>query len=144
MIDIDQSAILVPFIGMMLLTLLVWVYMYVRRLGYLFSHGIDAQSVATPEKAARIIPEEVNNASNNLKNLFELPVLFYALCLYLFITGQVDAWYLACAWAFLFFRAIHSVIQCTINRVLPRFLVYALASLALWIMVIRSAWHLFA
>jgi hypothetical protein len=39
-------------------------------------------------------------------------------------------------------RAIHSAIQCTINLVLPRFLAYALASLALWTMVIRSAWRL--
>ncbi|MEJ2760429.1 MAG: MAPEG family protein [Gammaproteobacteria bacterium] len=139
--DIDQSSILVPFLGMILLTFLVWLYMYARRLGYLISRGIDPQAVATPEKAARVIPENVNNASNNLKNLFELPVLFYAVCLYLYVTQQADAVHLACAWGFLLFRVVHSVIQCTANRVLPRFYAYATASVALWIMVIRSAWE---
>jgi hypothetical protein len=138
----EQSAIFVPFLGMMLLTFLVWLYMYIRRLRFLIGHGINPQDVSTPEKAVHVIPERVNNASNNLKNLFELPVLFYVVCLYLYIRTQVDSWHLACAWGFLFLRAIHSAIQCTINLVLPRFLAYALASLALWTMVIRSAWRL--
>ena len=30
-------------------------------------------------------------ANDNLMNLFELPVLFYALCLALAVTGQADA-----------------------------------------------------
>jgi hypothetical protein len=142
--DIDQSSILVPFLGVMLLTIVVWLYMYIRRLRFLIGHRINPQDVSTPEKAARVIPENINNASNNLKNLFELPVLFYAVSLYVYIRTQVDIWYLVCAWGFFLFRAIHSVIQCTINLVLPRFIAYALASLALWIMVIRSVWQLFA
>jgi hypothetical protein len=39
----------------------------------------------------------VSNPSDNLKNLFEIPVLFYALALYLFITNQVDVAYVTAA-----------------------------------------------
>lgn len=139
---VEQASIFVPFLGMMGLTLSVWLYMYVRRLAYILGHGMDAQSIATPEKAARVIPDNVNNASNNLRNLFELPVLFYALSLYLFVTMRVDGVFLACAWSFLVFRVVHSAIHCTVNHVPSRFAAYVLASLALWIMLIRNAWML--
>jgi hypothetical protein len=131
--------LLAPFFGMMLLTLIVWLYMYVRRLGYIMREGIDAQSISTPERLARRIPEEINNASNNLKNLFELPVLFYAVCLYLLGVGEADSTDVALAWAFLGLRTVHSAVQCTANVVALRFGAYLLASLALFALVVRSA-----
>lgn len=140
---INQAAIFIPFFGMMLLTLLVWLYMYYRRLHYLLGSNIDPQRVATPSRAAQVIPERVNYPSDNLKNLFELPVLFYAVCLYLYVTAQVDPFYLACAWIFLTLRVVHSAIQCTINLVPARFAAYMLAALALWIMIGRGACQLF-
>lgn len=135
----EQTAIFTPFLGMLMLTLIVWVYMYIKRLGYLSGRDIDPQSLATPDKIAQIIPDEINNPANNLKNLFELPVLFYAICLYLYVTQQVDTVHLYSAYAFFVFRAIHSVVQCTFNKVMVRFAVYAAASIALWLMVIRAA-----
>ena len=78
---------------MMLLMLLVWVYMYVRRIGLITRSNIRPQDLAAPGALARLSPAAVSNPSDNLKNLFEVPVLFYALALYLFFTGQVDATY---------------------------------------------------
>jgi hypothetical protein len=137
------AEILKPFFGMMLLTLAVWLYMYVRRLRYIFSEGVDAQAISTPERLARRIPEEINNASNNLKNLFELPVLFYAVCLYLLVSGTANSTDVGLAWAFLCFRIVHSAIQCMLNRVHLRSGAYLLASLALWALVLRNALAVF-
>ncbi len=64
-----------------------------------------------------ILPASVNHASNNLKNLFELPVVFYALCAVLLVSQSVDAVYLYCAWAFVGLRVLHSLIHCTVNIV---------------------------
>lgn len=139
---VNQAAIFIPFLGMMVLTLLVWLYMYALRLGYLFTNRINAQSVSTPEKMARAIPDKINHPAHNLKNLFELPVLFYAVCLYLFITSQVDVFYLICAYLFFSFRIVHSVIHCTVNIVIPRFVAYLAGSLALWVMILRSLWQM--
>lgn len=75
--------IFIPFIGMITLTLAVWIVMYAKRLVWISKHDIDPNSIATPETLSATIPDQVNHASNNFKNLFELPVLFYALCLYL-------------------------------------------------------------
>ena len=140
----QTSDILPPFFAMMLVTLLVWGYMYARRLAYVRAQHIDAQALATPEKLNALLPESINTASNNLKNLFELPVLFYAVCLYLYASHGVDALNVYCAWAFVAFRALHSVVHCTANSVLPRFGAYLLAAIALWTMVVRSALSVFA
>jgi len=135
----SNSTILLPFFGVMLLTLVVWVYMYVCRTSYLLREKIDLRKVDTPEKAATVIPGTVSLASHNLKNLFELPVIFYAVCLYLFVSNLVDAIYLAAAWWFFAFRLVHSLIHCSYNKVEHRFAAYILAAIALWAMVIRAS-----
>lgn len=129
-----------PFLAMLLLTLAVWVYMYVRRLAFIGRSGIAAQELATPERAAAVIPESAHYPAHNLRNLFELPVVFYALSLYLFVTGAVDAAYVTAGWLFFVFRLIHSVIHCTVNVVVLRFLAYMGGAAALWFMVLRAAW----
>lgn len=133
-----------PFLAMMLLTAIVWVVMYWRRLGYILSHRIDSQKLTIPEKGAALIPEEVNWPSYNFRNLFELPVLFYALCLYVYVMGYVDSVYVSSAWLYFALRAIHSLIHCTRNIVKARFAVYMLSSIVLWFMFIRAAWQYFS
>jgi len=122
---VRQTAIFGPFFATMLLTLVVWLYMYVRRIRFLTSSKITPEEMAVPGALARVSPPEVSNPSDNLKNLFEIPVLFYALVLYLFVTQQVDATYVTAAWVFVVFRVLHSAIHCTINIVLVRFYLYA-------------------
>lgn len=132
-----------PFLAMMLLTGIVWVVLYTRRLNYIFSQRIDSQQLTIPEKGAALIPEEINWPSYNFRNLFELPVLFYALCLYLSVTGSVDAIFVGSAWAYVGLRALHSLIHCTSNIVKLRFIAYMLSSIVLWFMFIRAGWHYF-
>lgn len=122
----------------MLLTLIVWVYMYVRRIGFITRERIDPRRLEIPGELARVSPAAISNPSDNLKNLFELPVLFYALSLLLFVTQRVDATYVTAAWVFVGFRVAHSLVHCTFNRVMVRFYCYLAASLALWFMVLRA------
>jgi hypothetical protein len=134
----DQTVIFQPFIATMLLTLVVWVYMYGRRLPFIFSSGLDPKQM-TPLELARRSPPQVSNPSDNLKNLFELPTVFYAAVLYLNATHQVDRAYLVAAWGFFLFRALHSVVHCTFNYIPLRFVLYVISAGALWFMVIRAA-----
>ena len=135
--SIDHSLAL-PMLGMLSLTLLVWIYMFVQRVGYMTANAIDIEDVRSPDQVAAQIPPESSSASHNFKNMFELPVLFYVVCLYLMVLGQVDSIHVTCAWVFVALRALHSLIHCSYNRVLHRFLAYLIASLALWAMVIRA------
>jgi hypothetical protein len=91
-----QNAIFSPFFAMVFLTLLVWVYMYIRRISFITSRKLTPKDLA-PSAFAQISPPSVSNPSDNLKNLFEIPIIFYALVLYLFITKQVDAVYVSAA-----------------------------------------------
>jgi hypothetical protein len=102
-----------------------------------------AQVYTTPDKVAEILPEEINYPAYNLKNLFELPVLFYALCLYFYVTATAESMDVIAAWLFLLFRVVHSAIHCTANIVMARFLTYCAAALALWFMLGRAVWGVY-
>jgi len=102
--------------------------------------GKPAQAFTTPERGLEILPEEVSYPAYNFKNLFELPVLFYALCLYFYVTATADTAVVIAAWLFCAFRVIHSAIHCTINIVVWRFAAYSAAALALWFMLGRALW----
>ena len=134
-----QDAIFSPFFATVFLTLLVWVYMYIRRISFITSRNIPSKDLAVPGTLAQISPPNVSNPSDNLKNLFEIPVLFYALVLYLFITKQVDTVYVNAAWVFVVFRVLHSAVHCTFNLIMLRFYLYLFATLAVWFMAIRAA-----
>jgi len=122
----------------MLLTLVVWVYMYGRRLPFIFSSGLDPKQM-TPLELARLSPPQVSNPSDNLKNLFELPTVFYVVVIYIYVTNQVDAAYLWAAWGFFLFRALHSAVHCTFNFIPLRFALYVISAGALWFTVLRAA-----
>ena len=92
-----QTAIFGPFFATMFLTLLVWVYMYVRRIAFITSNKISPKDLAVPGALAPLSAPEVSNPSDILKNLFEIPVLFYALALFLFVPHQVGAAYMTAA-----------------------------------------------
>ena len=134
----EQSTIFQPFFATLLLTMVVWLYMYERRLPFLLGNKIDLNQL-TPNELARISPAAVSTPSDNLKNLFELPTLFYAVTLYLYAMQQVDRGYLIAAWGFFLFRVLHSIVHCTFNFVPLRFFLYVISAGMLWFMVVRAA-----
>jgi hypothetical protein len=133
----NNDLILQPMLGMMVLTAIVWFVLYAKRIPAMKKAGAPVQTYTTPDKTIDLLPETVNYPANNFKNLFELPVLFYGLCLLLFVTGRVDMIYVVAAWIFFAFRVLHSVVHCTSNIVMLRFYLYAAAALALWFMLVR-------
>lgn len=138
-----QSVIFQPVIAMLILTGLVWLLLFIRRMGYLGKQKIDAQQLKTPEQVAALIPADVNAPANNFKNLFEMPVVFYTICVVAFELGKVDGLLLNCAWAFVVLRLIHSLVHCTYNRVNHRFIAYLGSSILVWVMVAKVALEVF-
>jgi hypothetical protein len=133
-----MSPIFLPFAGMMLLTLAVWVWMFRQRVLGMRATGIEPKVRADLDQLG---PRAVNSSAN-FQNLFELPVLFYAVVLALHQLALVDGIHVACAFGFFAFRVVHSVIHCTYNHIMHRFTAYSIASLFLWTMVVRLAWAL--
>ena len=134
----EQLAIFGPFFATILLTIVVWVYMYIRRIYFFQTTNYPVDQIKTAEDLARACPPAVATPSDNLKNLFEIPVLFYAITLYLFVTKQVDSTYVIAAWIFFAFRVLHSAVHCTINIIMVRFYLYLISSIALFFMIFRA------
>jgi hypothetical protein len=139
----SQHAIFGPFFATIVLTIVVWVYMYSRRIPFIIRNRLGSKQLAVPGALARMSPPEVSNPADNLRNLFEVPVIFYALALYLFVTNEVDALYVGAAWIFFIFRAAHSAVHCAFNLVILRFYIYAISTAALWLMVLRAGLRYF-
>ena len=127
-----QTAIILPVIALVLLSAIVWVRLYVERIRELRQRRIDPQSLATSALAAQTLQRV--QASDNFKNLFEVPVLFYALCAVLILAQHVSPFFVIGAWLYVALRTIHSFIHLTYNRVTHRFAVYVLSTVILFML----------
>lgn len=136
-----SNLLIQPIIAMVLLTTLVWFYMYYLRIGYSIKNKINAQKLSTPEKCNTLLPEDINKPSNNFKNLFEAPVIFYVVSILIIISDKTDTVFIYLAWVYVIFRAIHSVIHCIFNSILGRFLSYFISTIVLWVMVFKFAFQ---
>jgi hypothetical protein len=133
----DRTAILWPMCAQTGLVLLVCLRLYAVRLTEIRVWRIDPQQLARADEAVKLLAN--NSAADNLRNLFEIPVLFFAICLALYATGFVTPLQESLAWGFVMLRAVHSFVHTTYNRVTHRFLAYAVSTLFVFVM-----WGLFA
>jgi hypothetical protein len=140
-----HSAILAPVVALAAWTMTIWVCMYATRLPAMSRAGIDGTKLvgSTSEslRADLVAAGEVRASwvADNYNHLLEQPVLFYATALTLASLGVGEGLNLALAWAYVGLRVVHSLVQVLVNRVLLRFLVFALASLALIGLIARAA-----
>jgi hypothetical protein len=110
--------------AMVLLSALVAVRLLVVRTREMRRKRVHPQAASTSiQMAARL--EDVQ-AADNFRNLFEVPVLFYALVATALATAHTPGWLVAGAWVFVGLRVAHSVIHCTYNTVMHRFAVFML------------------
>lgn len=84
-------------------------------------------------------PENVQKTGNHFRNLTELPPLFYIICLAVMFMGRTDVSFIMLAWSYVALRIGHSVIHLTINKVPPRFFLFAASTIILVIMWVRLA-----
>ena len=120
--------------AMVLLALIVGVRMFVVRIGEMRERRIHPQAAANSLQVAQRL-QNVQTA-DNFKNLFEVPVLFYALVAVALAVGQVPGWLVAGSWGFVLLRYVHSAIHCSYNKVMHRFTVFGLSLAvlaALWV-----------
>lgn len=133
----SQTAIFYPVLAMVALTFVVQFQMYRRRVREVRSRGIKLREMATRREAAISLQDSA--AADNYSNLFELPMLFYLVCVALFVTETVTLLQAALAWAFVVSRVGHSVIHLTYNHVYHRLMAFVLSTICVY-----SMWILFA
>ena len=132
-----EHSILLPPTVLAFLTGFVWLRLGSDRLRELRSRRIHPQQVATSQQMSESL-QNVQSA-DNFRNLFEVPVLFYALCGFLAISKLTTVFLLACAWGYVVLRAAHTYIHLTHNKVVRRFQTFVASTIVLYIM-----WGIFA
>lgn len=81
------------------------------------------------------VPERVGLPNRNYMNLLELPLLFYVVCLILYVTASSTPLLTTIAWVYVALRIVHSIIHLSYNHVIHRLLAFALSNfvlVALW------------
>ena len=131
---------LLPMIAMVALTFAVWVFMYVTRISEMTRKQINPQKLESHADSLALLTESAGPAGN-LRNLFEMPILFYAAVLLTLVLLIQDTWLIALSWAFVLFRAVHSFIHCTYNNVMHRFTMYIASCMVLFLMWAQLAWY---
>lgn len=135
----EAKALLWPVLAMVAITFMAWLRLYQLRFGEMARRKIDPQSIAlSAQKDAGLAD---TRGADNFNNQFQLPMLFYLACV-VGIFADGDAILLWLAWAFVATRFVHGLIQWTYNRVVHRFIAYALGALVLWAMWARVAFGL--
>ncbi len=139
-----QISVALPALLLIGLTFVVWVLFYIERLVEMRREGIAPQDVATRTQARAALKR--TRAADNLQNLLEIPVLFYALTAILLLLDLRSTPFAPLAMAYVGLRVLHSAIHLTYNRVMHRFTVYVISTLVLivmWVNVLRqvlAAW----
>ena len=131
-----------PVLVLVTWTLFMWVWMYVTRIPSMNAAGIDPQEAAHPGSLDRL-PSRVRAAADNYNHLHEQPTIFYALMFFVALTGGGDGTALSIAWAYVASRVLHSLVQATINKVVVRFALFVVGSLALMAMAARELVRVF-
>lgn len=130
---------LTPVLALVAWTFVMWIWMYATRIPAMKEAGIDPQDAAYPGTWAHRLRPGVRSVADNYNHLHEQPTVFYALMFFAALTGGGDGTALALAWAYVGLRVVHSLVQATFNRVVVRFGVFALATLALMTFALREA-----
>lgn len=94
--------------------------------------GSELMKIPLPASAAQITKQ----ADRNLINLFEFPILFYAICVVLYVSGKVDTFFILLAYWFVGLRVVHSLYHIFINGFIGDMPIRALLWLPSWLIVI--------
>lgn len=137
-----MNTLIAPVMALVAWSLVIWLWMYVRRLPAMSKAGLKPQDAAFPG-SLNVLPGGARQAADNYNHLMEQPTIFYAAALAIQVAGHGDALAVGLAWAFVGLRVLHSLIQISVNVVLLRFLAFSSATLVLAWMVVRELVRLF-
>lgn len=119
--------LILPMLVLMAIPLLMVFVLAFRRIRELREAG----GIPALREAGGFTPSVIN-MSDNLKNQFEMPVIFYGLSLIYIATGYSSEYLVVAAWIYVILRYIHAIIQCTNNKIFPnRFITFGLSVLIL-------------
>jgi hypothetical protein len=137
---ISQERILLPVVALIGWTLLVLLLVPYKRLRAGL-HGKATIADFQYGESARV-PGDVMIPNRNFMNLIEVPVLFYVVCLMLFVTRHSSSMAVITAWVYVACRVLHSLVHLSYNNVIHRLIVFAVSNVVLLLIWARLLWEL--
>ena len=124
--------LVLPMLLQMVLTSLVILCLAPRRVAAVKKAGGVSKLIKAGGFTKSIITH-----GDHLKNQFEIPVLFYALCLLFIATSIISQIVTIAAWIFVVSRCVHAAIHLTYNRIFPdRFVSFVVGAFAIIVMIV--------
>lgn len=135
--------ILQPVVALAAWTMVMWAWMYATRIPAM-SKSPDVPPISQIQGGKgtdldALLPESVQWKAHNYNHLHEAPTVFYAVAIVLAIVGQGDGMNALLAWIYVGLRVIHSLVHATANKVMVRFVLFALSSLVLIALIFHAA-----
>ena len=137
-----NPAVLYPMFALAAWTLLVLLLIPFARARSARRREIDIDDFKYGESPA--VPPAVSIPNRNYMNLLELPMLFYVVCIVLYVTAGASTTAIALAWAYVVLRVIHSLIHLSYNRVVHRLAAFTASNVALVMLWVIAGSHLAA
>jgi len=128
-----------PVIVQVLMTLLIYVRLIKVKIRELKAGRVDMERRGIHEDAWG---ESVMLINNNIRNQFELPVLFYVVCVVLWALEAVGILALVAAWLFVASRIAHAWVHLTSNYIPNRRRFFTVGWWILVFMVLLVIWQL--
>ncbi len=138
-----DAAILKPVVALMIWTMIMWAWMYVTRIPAMSKANVAPDDAARPGTLDQSLPASVQSKAHNYNHLHEQPTVFYAVALLLALVGLGDGINALLAWIYVGLRVAHSLVQATANRVMVRFVLFALSSVVLIVLIVDAALAVF-
>jgi hypothetical protein len=134
----SETAIFWPMLAQIALVYVIYALISLRRI-----EAIRAGNARSSQfRENQVEPPESLFVRNNLANQFELPVLFYAACLSLYVTSGVSTVPVVLAWLFALSRIVHAYVHVTSNRLRYRRPIFTFGYVVLALMWVWFALHL--
>lgn len=131
----SQTAIFWPMIVQTGLIFIIYLISSVRRLNAVRTGAARAGDYKLPFTE----PVPSATAIRNLANQFELPVLFYVVCLSLYVLNGATLVAVVLAWVFVVSRILHAAVHVTSNDLSlrrPLFIVGFIVNALLWVWLV--------
>ena len=142
----EHAEILKPVVILAAWTMVMWLWMYATRLPAMGKvPGLDASNMTGGKGSDldAVLPGKIQWIAHNYNHLHEAPTVFYAVALLLAMIGQGDGLNATIAWVYVGLRIAHSLVQALWNRVMVRFGLFLLSSLALIALTLHAVMAVF-
>ena len=110
--------IIYPLFAMIFLTLIIGVQLLYCNSKAVLKGEVNIKSFRLFDSE---IPDHLKSISQHYKNMFELPVLFYILCILFIVNDNFTDFDVIIAWGFFSFRFLHSLVRISNQNVNLRF-----------------------